>query len=495
MQDERNHRGNPRPEDELFGSEEAASSPDEGDERPSREVRRRRRARRAREAAARGAGEEGTKPGRLMKAVGPIKDGSGGGARRGKDNGKTNKGDYAALPALRAEMRPDTPALRAERVEAIRRDLVRRRRRKGSNLMLRLLVFVLLPTIVVGYYLWDRATPLYESIAAIRVQSAEISGPSQGGGLFGGILGGGGGTNYDSVSVQKFILSRDVLARLDKEFGFIAHFQSDEATWPYRLEQDATFEEAFDLYGRMVNVSFDPTEGVIDLSFKAMQPDRAQEYASAVIGYAEEMVDRLSDPIRENAVRDAQQSLAEAEERVISAQEVEAQARERLKIFSIEGEVQKELQIIGSMEGTLEQKQGELRNLLRYAAEGDPRVVNKKGEIETLRDQIASRRENLAGSRQDEASLAQINAELERATFEKTMALTRYAAVVEATKLAELEMQRQHRYLAMVDHPSMPDEAAYPRKMQTTALFFLIFLGAYILLSLTISVIREQASI
>ena len=37
-----------------------------------------------------------------------------------------------ALPALRTETsRPDTPALRAERVEAIRRDLVRRRRRMG----------------------------------------------------------------------------------------------------------------------------------------------------------------------------------------------------------------------------------------------------------------------------------------------------------------------------------------------------------------------------
>ena len=47
----------------------------------------------------------------------------------------------------------------------------------------------------------------------------------------------------------------------------------------------------------------------------------------------------------------------------------------------------------------------------------------------------------------------------------------------------------------MVSSPSMPDRSTYPKKLELTALAFLCFLGFYIISSLTISLIREQASI
>ena len=70
-----------------------------------------------------------------------------------------------------------------------------------------------------------------------------------------------------------------------------------------------------------------------------------------------------------------------------------------------------------------------------------------------------------------------------------------FASALERLEIARTEASRQHRYLAIVSRPSLPDKANHPKKLELTALAFLGFLGFYIIGSLTVSLIREQASI
>ena len=413
--------------------------------------------------------------------------------RRETGRGGPKTGPGSALPALRPEFKADTPALRAERVEAIRRDLVRRRRRKGGGMLLKLWLFVALPTALVAWFLWFKASDLYASESKFLVQSAESSG-GQVGGLLGGLLGGGGA--YDPNAVQTYLYSRDVLRLLDSEHAWIAHFQQPELDYLHRIESDASFEAAYSHFQDMIEVSFDPTEGIIEMSIVAADPESAQRFNAAVIGYAEEMVNRLSDRIQADAVRDAELNLVNSEERLRRAQETVAELQKHLDTFSVEGEVSAELGIIAGMEVELEALKGRLTNLRRVTSEADPRVERIRNQVETLEAQIADRREGITGDgTADEASLTEINLALTKARFEVEASTASFAAAVERREIAVANARRQGRYLEMVSSPSMPDEANYPEKPQLTALAFLGFLGFYIIGSLTISLIREQASI
>lgn len=408
--------------------------------------------------------------------------------RRGMRRGKGS-----ALPAIRPEMRPDTPALRAERVEAIRRDLVRRRRRKGGGMLLKLWLVVFLPTLLVAGFLWFKASDLYRSDSVFTVQNADVAAGAAAGGLLGSLVGGGGAV-YDSVAVQSFILSRDVLRRLDDEHGLIAHFQDPDLDWFHRLPPDTSFENAYEFYKKMVSVSFDPTEGVLEMSLVAADPDSAERFSHAIIGYAEEMVDQLSDPIRADAMRDSERNLAEAEQRLKDAQLGEARVRKAQDTFSVEGEVSAEMGIIGAMEGELETLKARLTNLRRVTSETDPRVERIRAQVETLTAQVEERRKNLTGDRAG-GSLADVNAALSRAQIDVQAAMLIFTAALEAREISRADAARQHRYLSVVSVPSLPDESNYPKKWELTALAFLSFLGLYIIGSLTISLIREQASI
>ena len=411
-------------------------------------------------------------------------------AAQGKAGGK--KG--SALPALRPDIKPDTPALRAERVEAIRRDLVKRRRRKGSGMLLKLWAFVMMPTLVVGYFLWFVATDMYESESTFRVQSAD-SGGAANSGILAQFLGGSGGGN-DPVAVQTYIYSRDVLRLLDADHAWVAHFQAPNLDLLNRLEEYATFEEAYSHYQDKIKVSYDPSEGIIEMAVVASDPDTAQRFSTAIMGYAEKMVDDLSDRIKGDAISDSRRFLDQAETDLKAAQLAEAEVRKKQEIFSVETEVANAMTIITGMETELEALSGRLTNLRRVTSESDPRVQRIRNQVETLQNRIDQRRAGIAGNSQvNDRSLADINADLSRAQFDVQAAMAIFSSALQSHELARMNATRQQIYLTVIEQPSMPDEANYPQKPQMLALAFVSFLGFYIVFSLTVSLIREQASI
>ena len=406
----------------------------------------------------------------------------------------TRKG--SALPALRPDIKPDTPALRAERVEAIRRDLVRRRRRKGGGMLLKLWLFVVFPTLAEAWFLWFQASDMYKSEATFQVRGAEAGGGG-GGGLLGAFLGGGGGSSslFDPVAVQTYIQSRDLLTRLDAEQAWVAHFQDPKLDFWHRLPADASFEDAFAHYSSMVSVSYDPTEGILEMELVAADTDAARRFSQAVIGYAEEMVDGLSDRIREDALKDAETYLSQAENEMRTAQNDLAKAQEENQVFSIEGEVSQKYALIGSLELELTTLESRLRNIRRVSSAGDPRVQRLEAQVETKRDQIAELRKSVAGGGTDQATLAKLNASMMSARLNVETATLKFTSALEQREFARANAAKQHRYLEVVSQPSLPDQANYPKKPEMTALAFLGFLGFYIIASLTLSLIREQASI
>ena len=438
------------------------------------------------------------KEARIRKRLDAKRQASESGSLMPRDGGPNTKGPKtgkgSALPALRPELKADTPALRAERVEAIRRDLVRRRRRKGGGMLLKLWLAVVLPTSIVAWFMWFEASEFYRSEAQFLVQSADRNGGASSGGLL-GLIGGGGGA-YDPNAVQSYLLSRDVLRLLDREHGWIAHFQQPGLDFFHGLAPEATFEDAYRHYQDMIEVSYDPTEGLVEMSLVAADPLTARRFSEAVVGYAEEMVNRLSARIQADAVEDAELNLVESEERLRQAEQSVAELQKALDTFTVEGEVVAEMQIIGAMEVELEALRGRRTNLLRVTDTTDARVERISNQILTLESQIAQRREKITGeSTEDRSSLADINLAMTKARFEVEAASAIFAAAVQRREVAVANARRQGRYLEMVSSPSMPDEANYPQKIETTALAFFAFLGFYIIASLTISLIREQASI
>ena len=380
---------------------------------------------------------------------------------------------------------------RAAEIWRIQRDIARRRRRRLAMLMVRLALFVGLPTLVAGWYYFTQATPLYATNAQFQIQQAQASGGGELGSLFSGTQ---LATNPDSVSVQSYLNSRDAMMRLDGELGFKRAFQDPSLDPILRLPADASNEEAYRLYQKSVKIGYDPTEGVIDLEVVAPDPELSEQFSLALIRYAEGQVDQMTARLRDDQMEGAVQSYADAEAKVQQAQARVQQLQEQMGVLDPLAEGTVVMNQIAVLEGQLSAKRLELGQLESNPRPNQSRVLGVRGDIARLEQMIADTRAQLTEDTGKRTSLAAISGEIRIAESDLATRQELLAAAAAQMETARIEANKQVRYLSLSVAPVPPDEPTYPKAFQNTLVAFLIFSGIYLMLSLTASILREQVS-
>jgi capsular polysaccharide transport system permease protein len=413
------------------------------------------------------------------------------------DGAKGEQGDK--LPSTKVKQPGEVPSTevmsedqRAREIYRIQRDIARRRRRKTALLFVRLLFFVFLPTFLVGYYYYNIATPLYATKSEFLIQQADNQG---GGGSLGGLFSGTGlATSQDAITVQSYLQSREAMLRLDEDIGFKSHFSQEFIDPLLRLPPDASNEEAYKLYKRLVKIGYDPTEGIIRMEVAAADPKVSEEYSLALIKYAEEQVDNLSKRLREDQMKGARESYIEAENKMIEAQNRVLELQEKLGVIDPASETSALMGQITNFETQLQEKKLQLQQLLDNPRPNQARVDGVKGDIKRLENLVAELRSQLTSSGSETASLARITGELRLAENELQTRQAMMQQALQQLEMARIEANRQVRYLSLGVRPVAPDEPTYPRAFENTFVAFLIFSGIYLMVSLTASVLREQIS-
>lgn len=384
------------------------------------------------------------------------------------------------------------PAHAAE-IRQIQLDIVRRRRRKLILLFTRLAFFVFLPTFMVGWYYYQMATPMYATKSEIVIQQAQSQSmaPSGLSTLFQGTS---MATQQDSIAVQSYLASREAMLRLDADHGFKDHFSDDTIDSIQRLPEGATNEETFKVYTNHVRISYDPTEGIIKMEVIAADPDTSYEFSQALIGYAEEQVDQLTGRLRSDQMKGALQSYQDAEARRADALAKWLTIQETMQQIDPVSEAGARMSQISGLESERQRLELVLQSRLNVERPSEIQVQSLRDQIANINDLIAGLRDELTGTTGDVTSLAERNTELRVAEENYNFQTIMVQQSLTQMETARIEANRQVRYLSQSVNPVIPDQAAYPRAFENTLLALFIFSGIYLLISITVSILREQVS-
>ncbi|MGN0933794.1 capsule biosynthesis protein [Falsigemmobacter intermedius] len=403
---------------------------------------------------------------------------------KGRNPAKAAGPDLLLPPEARAQQN------HAADIQKIQRDIARRRRRRMAMLWARLWLFVGIPTLIAGIYYSLLATPMYATRAEFVIQQAESQIGSGLGGLFSGTQ---FATSQDSIAVQGYLQSRDAMLRLDADLDFRAVFADPNVDELQRLDDPNSIEAAYKIYQKYVKIAYDPTEGIIKMEVSAPDPKLSAAWSERLIHYAEEQVNQLSERLRNDQMKGANASFAEAESRLLAAQTRLVELQEVNKVLSGEVEITLLSSQITALETQLTQDRLALAQMLSNATPNRARVEPLERRISTLEVQIRQLRDRLT---QDDTtsgrSIARIQSELVLAQTDvqtRQLLLTQAAQQLET---ARIEANRQQRYLSLSVAPVAPDVASYPRAFENTAVAMLIFAGLYLMISLTASILREQ---
>ena len=385
---------------------------------------------------------------------------------------------------------PDNPAeRRASEIRRIQQDIARRRRRNMASLFGRLAMFVILPTIAAGYYFFVMATPMYGTKSEFVIQQAEASG---GGGLGSLFQGTGLANQTDSTTVQSYMTSREAFLRLDEDHGFTEHFSDPDIDAIQRLADDATREDAYAVYQDHVQIGYDPTEGILKMEVIAADPLKSQEFSEALIGYAEEQVDQLTQRVRDDQMAGATANYDVALQRRDAALAILVEAQSGSGTTAIGAEPAALQQRITTLQIELDQERINLASLQALANPLPSRVQAAEAVIALLEGQIEALRSELSSG--TTGSVVSNEAALRVAEENYAFEVANVQAALGQLDSARIEANKQVRYLSVSVAPIAPDEATYPKAFENTVLAFLIFAGIYLMISLTASILREQVS-
>ncbi|MBN8938923.1 MAG: capsule biosynthesis protein [Rhizobiales bacterium] len=352
------------------------------------------------------------------------------------------------------------------------------------------LALVVLPTLLAVLYFGLIAADRYASELRYVVRSPSTSAAGQ----LSGLLQATGSSRgaEDAHAINAFMTSRDAMRDLVAQAGLRQAFATSRAD-PFSrfpsLFGGASDEDLFKYFQRMVTVKFDKSTGITSVEVQAFSPEHALRIATVLIERAEALSNRLTERIRTDLLRTADEEVERARQRSLDAHAALTAFRNREAIVDPTRYSVALVETIAKLSLELAQMRAQLVEIQR-ASPQNPQINALNNRIAAFNEQIAAERRNLAGSA---ASLAPRIAEYERLQIEREFADRLFASSVSSLEGARLDAQRQQIYVERIVQPQATDYPAYPyRILSILSVFAVLTLGYRILLALVTN-LRKHA--
>ncbi len=351
---------------------------------------------------------------------------------------------------------------------------------------------MVLPTALAAVYYFTYAAEQYVSEARFVVRGPSGSQP----GVLNSLLQGAGVTRAqdDTFAVHDYILSRDALQELAQTIDIRTLFARPEADplsrFPIIYGGD-TFEHLYKYYRKHVDLTFDSTTGVSELTVQAFRPEDARLIASALLTAGEQLVNRMNERQRSNTMRDARAEVALSEQRVEEVASKIASFRNRESLIDPDRQSVAMLQGITDLQTRVVQAKTQIAELTR-SSPNSPLIPTAQRRVVALQAQIDEARAKVTGT---DESLVPKMTEFNLLTLQREFATRALASATASLETARLNAERQQLYLDPIVQPNEADYAAYPKRFASIALVFGICFGLYTITLLLLAGAREHRSI
>jgi capsular polysaccharide transport system permease protein len=322
-------------------------------------------------------------------------------------------------------------------------------------------LIVLIPFAATVGYLYTRAADRFHSEVAFSIRSEETA--SAAAGLIGAITNIGTGTASDADILYEYVRSQGIVEAIDAELDLRAIWGRAEGDPVFTIAPDAPIEALVGHWGRMVDVAFESGAGIIQITAQAFTAADATAIAEAILEQSSELVNELSNQARADAIRFAEEELAEAEENLrIERQRLSAFRREN-RIVDPSGDVAGQSGLLNALQTELAQALVERDMLLSFVGDDDQRVIQANRRITAVEGRIEAERASL-GVSGVEGALPDVVGRYEELLVDLEFANTAYTQTLAGLAAARAEARRQSRYLAPHVQPTFAESALYPRR-------------------------------
>lgn len=368
-----------------------------------------------------------------------------------------------------------------------------RREPRHVFILLSSLVCVVLPLIIVAFYLWSRSADQYASYLGFSVRTEETSSAVE---ILGGITELSGGSSSDTDILFSYLTSQKLVREVDNQvdLGAIWSRVSTERDPIFAFDPDGTIEDLQAHWERKVSIVYDSGAGLIDLRVLAFDAEDAQRIAEALLNECTEMINQLSAIAREDAIKYARDELERTVERLKKARRELTEFRNRTQIVDPSIDTQNQMGLLITLQQQLADALIEL-DLLRATTQfDDPRIAQLQRRVKVIENRIQAERDKLGlgGGRGEGAVFATMVGEYESLIVDREFAEAAYTAALAAFDSAQAEARKQSRYLAAHIQPTLAESPEFPERTKILLLCTVFLFFGWAILVLVFYSLRDR---
>ncbi|MCL8257373.1 Vi polysaccharide ABC transporter inner membrane protein VexD, partial [Salmonella enterica] len=334
---------------------------------------------------------------------------------------------------------------------------------------------------------WILTSHFYSADATFIVQTDASQDNFSGTSFFGA-----GNKMSEGFQVREFILSKEMMDRMEKELGFLSYFAQDDIALFSRFHAPLGInDDPYRYYLSKVSVAVDIQQGMLRLNVKARSAKQAEFFAQRILSFAEQHVNTVSARMQkerilwlENDVKSAQENLGAARLELLKIQHIQKDIDPKETITAI-------YQLIAGFETQLAEAKAEYAQLMVNGLDQNPLIPRLSAKIKVLEKQIGEQRNRLSNKLGSQGSSESLSL-FEDLRLQSEIAKARWESALQTLQQGKLQALRERQYLLIISQPMAESDTTRYADGTKWLLFFVLLGITYLVTSLLITIRRMR---
>ena len=353
------------------------------------------------------------------------------------------------------------------------------------------LVIIALPMLLTALYFTVFAANRYVSESTVALQQAGSDMSSLPGAAL-MLAGLGSPSRGETLYLVQYVQSLALLQELDAKLNLRKHFEAERLDVFSRLWGGASQEQFLDFYRNRVEVVLDDASSTLTVRVQGFDPAFAQQVNKAILDASERFVNEMSHSLAREKLNFGEQELARSAQRLQDARTdvLAFQTKNGFLDPSIQADASGALS--AQMQASISKSEAELRGLRSFMTEDAPQVKALRAQINATQTQLEVERARATGTGGQSERLGALTLDFQGLRMKAEFALDAYKVALIAIESARIEATRKVQSLVVIQPPTLPETAEYPRRLYNLATLLIVCLLIYMVTRLVIATVREH---
>ncbi len=327
-------------------------------------------------------------------------------------------------------------------------------------------VSLVLSVLMAAYWLFwasDRfvsSAQLQVNRTDLQMQSTDIT----------SLFSGANGVNRsDQLTLRAYLLSTQMLQKIDASLDLRAHYSDPKQDWVSRMwDRNTPLEWFHRHFMNRFSVELDEYSGLLTVTAEAYKPEVAQRIVQMVVSDGEVFMNANAHSLAQTQVDFLQQQVGLMSDRHMQARQALLAYQNSKRMASPQATAENILAIIAKLESQLSELNVQRHALLAYLVPSHPSVSLIEQQIAATQGQLQMQKNRMAAP--NAATLNLALEEYQRLQTEAAFAEEIYKAALATLEKGKLEALRTIKKLSLVQEALLPQSPMLPRRIYNTVL-------------------------